>query len=84
MRGTPTTPDQVLVTTGAQQAIHLLVSAHAGPGDRVVVEHPTYPHAIDVVRSVGARAVPVPSGETGSTSTCSSRRCGRSRRGSST
>ena len=47
-RGTPTTPDQVLVTTGAQQAIHLLVSAHAGPGDRVVVEHPTYPHAIEV------------------------------------
>ncbi len=60
-RGTPTTPDQVLVTTGAQQAIHLLVTAHAGPGDRVVVEHPTYPHAIDVVRAVGARPVPVPS-----------------------
>ena len=38
------------ITTGAQQAIHLLVTAHAGPGDRVVVEHPTYPHAIDVVR----------------------------------
>ena len=64
-RGTPTTPDQVLVTTGAQQAIHLLVTAHAGPGDRVVVEHPTYPHAIDVVRAVGARPVPVPSGATG-------------------
>lgn len=64
-RGTPTTPDQVLVTTGAQQAIHLLVNAHAGPGDRVVVEHPTYPHAIDVVRSAGARPVPVPSGGTG-------------------
>ena len=37
-RGTPTNPDQVLVTTGAQQAIHLLITAHAGPGDRVVVE----------------------------------------------
>ncbi|HWJ86356.1 MAG TPA: PLP-dependent aminotransferase family protein [Cellulomonas sp.] len=61
-RGTPTTPDQVLVTTGAQQAIHLLVSAHAGPGDRVAVEHPTYPHAIEAVRAVGARPVPVPSG----------------------
>lgn len=64
-RGTPTSPDQVLITTGAQQAIHLLVTAHAGPGDRVVVEHPTYPHAIDVVRSVGARPVPVPSGGSG-------------------
>jgi len=61
-RGTPTTPDQILVTTGAQQAIHLLTSAHAGPGDRVVVEHPTYPHAIEAVRATGARPVPVPSG----------------------
>ncbi|KSW28608.1 PLP-dependent aminotransferase family protein [Cellulomonas sp. B6] len=59
-RGVPTTPDQVLVTTGAQQAIHLLTSSLAGPGDRVVVEHPTYPHAIDAVRGAGARAVPVP------------------------
>ncbi|WP_426592265.1 PLP-dependent aminotransferase family protein [Cellulomonas sp. McL0617] len=64
-RGTPTTPDQILVTTGAQQAIHLLVHAHAGPGDRVVVEHPTYPHAIDVVRAAGARPVPVPFGVDG-------------------
>lgn len=64
-RGTPTTPDQILVTTGAQQAIHLLVAAHAGPGDRVVVEQPTYPHAVDVVRAAGARPVPVPSGADG-------------------
>ncbi|MBO3084143.1 MocR-like transcription factor YczR [Cellulomonas fengjieae] len=65
LRGTPTTPDQVLVTTGAQQAIDLLVTAHAGPGDRVVVEHPTYTHAIDVVRAAGARPVPAPSGQGG-------------------
>ncbi|MEN0129660.1 MAG: PLP-dependent aminotransferase family protein [Brevundimonas sp.] len=64
-RGTPTTADQILVTTGAQQAIHLLISAHAGPGDRVVVEHPTYPHAIEAVRAVGARPVPVPAGVDG-------------------
>ncbi len=64
-RGVPTTPDQVLVTTGAQQAIHLLVATHAGPGDRVVVEHPTYPHAIDAVRAAGARPVPVPTGAHG-------------------
>lgn len=59
-RGLPTTPDQILVTTGAQQAIHLLAGAFTGPGDRAVVEHPTYPHAIDAVRAAGARAVPVP------------------------
>lgn len=59
-RGLPTTPDQVLVTTGAQQGLHLLVGALAGAGDRVVVEHPTYPHAIEAVRLAGARPVPVP------------------------
>ncbi|WP_454048339.1 MocR-like transcription factor YczR [Cellulomonas sp. Marseille-Q8402] len=64
-RGTPTTPDQVLVTTGAQHAIALLMSTHAGPGDRVVVEQPTYPHAIEAVRAAGARPVPVPTGSGG-------------------
>lgn len=64
-RGVPTDPEQVLVTTGAQQAIHLLVSLSARRGDRVVVEHPTYPNAIDVVTASGARAVPVPVGERG-------------------
>lgn len=64
-RGTPTSPDQVLVTTGAQHAIALLLATHAGPGDRVVVEQPTYPHAVDAVRAVGARPVPVPTGRGG-------------------
>lgn len=64
-RGTPTTPDQVLVTTGGQEAIHLLVAAHAGPGDRVLLEHPTYPHALDAVRAASARPVAVPSGPDG-------------------
>ena len=64
-RGVPTTPNQVLVTSGAQEAIHLLVAAHVGTGDRVVVEHPTYPHAIDVARAAGARPVPVPAGYDG-------------------
>ncbi|MFF1529481.1 PLP-dependent aminotransferase family protein [Cellulomonas sp. NPDC058312] len=64
-RGTPTRPEQVLVTTGAQHAIALLMGTHAGPGDRVVVEQPTYPHAIAAVRAVGARPVPVPTGRGG-------------------
>lgn len=64
-RGTPTSPDQVLVTTGGQEAIHLLVAAHAGPGDRVLLEHPTYPHALDAVRAASARPVAVPSGPDG-------------------
>ena len=32
----------------------------AGPGERVLVEHPTYAAALDAVRAGGARPVPVP------------------------
>ena len=59
-RGVPTTAEQILVTTGAQNAIVLVLSLLAGPGDRVLVEHPTYPNALDAIRGRGARPVPVP------------------------
>ncbi len=58
-RGVPTTPDQVFVTAGAQHAFMLLLRVLAGAGDRVMVEHPTYPNALDAIRAIGARAVPV-------------------------
>lgn len=61
-RGLPTGPDQVLVTAGAQHAITLAITALASPGDRVLVEHPTYPNALDALTTRGARAVPVPMG----------------------
>lgn len=59
-RGIPTSPTEVLVTTGAQSAIHLVASVLLGRGDRVVVETPTYPHAVDALRRAGARLVGVP------------------------
>ncbi len=58
-RGAPTAPEQVLVTAGAQHAFRLVLHVFAGPGDRVLVEHPTYPNALDAIRAVGARPVPV-------------------------
>ncbi|GAA3246029.1 PLP-dependent aminotransferase family protein [Pseudonocardia petroleophila] len=61
-RGLPTSPDQVLVTAGAQSAIGLVLAAFTAPGDRVLVEHPTYPNALDAVAARGARAVPLPMG----------------------
>lgn len=64
-RGMSTDPAQVLVTGGAQQALTLLLSELVGPGDRVVVEHPTYPNAIAAIRAAGARPVPVPHGPDG-------------------
>jgi DNA-binding transcriptional MocR family regulator len=59
-RGLPTTADQVLVTAGGQAAIALVLAALVTPGDRVLVEHPTYPNALDAVTARGARCVPVP------------------------
>lgn len=59
-RGVPTTPEEVLVTTGAQSAIHLVSSVLLGRGDRVLAETPTYPHAVDALRRAGARLVGVP------------------------
>jgi DNA-binding transcriptional MocR family regulator len=60
-RGVPTTPDQILVTTGAQQALALLTRLLVAPGDTVLTETPTYPGAIELFRDAGAvlRTVPV-------------------------
>ena len=54
-RGLPTTPDQVVVTAGALAGIGLVARALLAPGDRVVVDTPTYPNALDVVRRAGGR-----------------------------
>ena len=59
-RGLPTDPDQILVTLGAQHALRLLLSLLVAPGERVLIDHPTYPNGIQAVRDVGARPVPVP------------------------
>lgn len=59
-QGIKTTPEDVLITNGAQSAIHLLASVLLTRGDRVVVETPTYPHAVDALRDQGARLVALP------------------------
>ena len=58
-RGLPTTPDQLLVTSGAQHAFVLVLQLLAGPGDRILIDHPTYPHAIDAIARASCRPVPV-------------------------
>lgn len=58
--GVPTTRDEVIVTTGVQQAVGLVAALCLHPGDGVVVEDPTYPGAIDVFRAAAARLHPVP------------------------
>jgi DNA-binding transcriptional MocR family regulator len=60
-RGLPTTAERVLVTTGGQQALTLLARALIRPGDRVLVQAPTYFGALEAFRGEGAvlRTLPV-------------------------
>jgi DNA-binding transcriptional MocR family regulator len=59
-RGLATSPDQVLVTSGAMHGLRLVLEALLSPGDRVLVESPSYPLALDAVRKAGGRPVPLP------------------------
>jgi DNA-binding transcriptional MocR family regulator len=65
--GLPTAPDQILITSGAQQALRLVAATMLEPGAAVLVEEPSFRGAIEVLRAAGARLVPVPSGRAGIT-----------------
>lgn len=56
-RGLPTDPAQILVTPGALAACAIVAHALLGPGDRALVESPTYPNATEAFRRSGARLI---------------------------
>jgi DNA-binding transcriptional MocR family regulator len=58
-RGLPTTAEQVLVTAGALHAITVALAVLVRRGQRVLVEHPSYPNALDAIAAMGAGVVPV-------------------------
>lgn len=58
-QGMATSPHQIMVTSGAQQAITLVVNSMVHPGDTVLGEDDTWPGLIDAVRHRGARFEPV-------------------------
>lgn len=64
-RGLPTTTDQIIVTSGALGATAIAARALTGPGDRVLVERPTYPNAMAALRRTGARLTGVDVDPTG-------------------
>jgi DNA-binding transcriptional MocR family regulator len=63
--GLATQADQVIITTGAHQALSLVARQVLHPGDSVLVESPTFPGALDVFRRFGARPIPLPVDEHG-------------------
>ena len=58
-RGLPTTPDELLITSGSQQALTLAATLLLEPGSAVLVEEPAYLAALQAFKLAGARLVPV-------------------------
>ncbi len=58
--GITVNPDNILPTSGSQQALDLLGRIFINPGDRILVESPTYVGALQAWRTYGAEFIPVP------------------------
>lgn len=63
--GTKTQPDNILITTGSQQVINLVVQLLLNTGDVVITENPTYSGASDLFKATNIKQVGVPMDEEG-------------------
>jgi DNA-binding transcriptional MocR family regulator len=64
-QGIPASAEDVLITTGSQQALDLIVRALVNPGEPVLVNETTYHGALSLLAIGGARIIGVPSDEEG-------------------
>lgn len=63
--GIKVSPDNILITSGSQQALDLIGKIFINPGDRIVTESPTYLGALQAWNAYGAEYVPVRSDDYG-------------------
>lgn len=63
--GVPTKVENVVITSGSQQSLDLLAKAVINPGDRILVESPTYVAALKIFSIYNANVVPVESDDQG-------------------
>lgn len=63
--GIEVTPENILITSGSQQALDLLGKIFINPGDHIVVENPTYVGALQALNAYGAEYIPVPTDDEG-------------------
>jgi 2-aminoadipate transaminase len=59
------TPDNVMITSGSQQALDLIAKLLINRGDRLLVEAPTYLGALQAFKVFGAEYVRVPTDQDG-------------------
>ena len=63
--GVDVKPENVLITSGSQQALDLIGKLLINPGDRVLVEAPTYLGALQAFNAYQADYLPVPTDDDG-------------------
>ncbi|MFC9538829.1 PLP-dependent aminotransferase family protein [Lysinibacillus sp. NPDC056959] len=59
-RGIDTNPSSILITSGAQQALHLIVQCLLKPGDAIAIEDPSYNYNLPIFKSVGIQIYYLP------------------------
>ncbi|HJV47329.1 MAG TPA: PLP-dependent aminotransferase family protein [Bacillota bacterium] len=64
-RGIHCTSGSILITSGAQQALHLIVQCLLNPGDSVAIEDPSYAYSLPIFRSANIKTHLLPVGEHG-------------------
>ncbi|TCM38132.1 PLP-dependent aminotransferase family protein [Kribbella sp. VKM Ac-2568] len=63
--GLPTSADQIVVTSGAHQAIALVTQMYLRSGAAVAIEQPSWPGCFDLFGAAGGRVVGVPLDDAG-------------------
>jgi DNA-binding transcriptional MocR family regulator len=58
--GCTLTPDDIVITTGATEALNLCLRAVAKPGDTILLESPTYYSVLQILESLGLCALELP------------------------
>jgi DNA-binding transcriptional MocR family regulator len=59
-QGWTLSPDEIVTTCGGQEAINLCLRAVAKPGDTIAIESPTYYGILQIIESLGMRALEIP------------------------
>ncbi|WP_102273883.1 MocR-like pyridoxine biosynthesis transcription factor PdxR [Cytobacillus massiliigabonensis] len=59
-RDIETNPSSILITSGAQQALHLVVQCLLKPGDAVLIEDPSYHYNLPIFQTAGIKTYYLP------------------------
>ncbi len=59
-RNIKTTPSSILITSGAQQALHLIIQCLLKPGDAVAIEDPSYCFSLPIFHTAGIKIYRLP------------------------